>query len=365
MREIEEKYGVCYIVRGAVRPSGTTARISIRVQSIVTEKILWGNTLDYDIESQSQFEIEDDVTSRVSAAIADNYGAIARHVFHRLQGNDEEHTRVEAAMLLHNRAHSTLDIDALRQSFEALQHLLNTGHVTADIVAALTSNYFIDATLDLGFAADSWDRSLEHAGRAVTLEPSNQFARHVLASVYFLHGHKEACRKEVAKALELNPHDAQTTFHMGNFLALTGEWERGLPYIKRAMQINPNYPIWYHFPLFLDFYRKGAYQDAWSEVVRMQIPNLYWVPLIQATTLAQLGRREEARIAYADLLKLKPNFPHRARELMRPGVFLDETKDMLLLGFYLAGLYTTPTIQQSGIGTRFTVHAPTQLHAPD
>jgi hypothetical protein len=83
---------------------------------------------------------------------------------------------------------------------------------------------------------------------------------------------------------------------------------------------------------------RGAYQEAWVEAKRVNVPLLFWDPLIQATTLGRPGRITEAQSALEQLLQSKPDFASRAADLMRRLVQTEEDVEMLLNGLRKAGL---------------------------
>jgi adenylate cyclase len=159
-----------------------------------------------------------------------------------------------------------------------------------------------------------------------------------MASAHFLNGRRELCIKEASTTVALNPNSASEISGCGFLLAMASEWQEGLALLERGMRLNPRYPSWYHFVPFMDRYRQRAYQEAWVEAKRVNVPLLFWGPLIRAATLGQLGRSAEAQSALAELLQLKPDFASRATGLMQRLVFSDENVEMLLEGLRKAGL---------------------------
>jgi hypothetical protein len=108
-----------------------------------------------------------------------------------------------------------------------------------------------------------------------------------MASVHSLYGRRELCVEEARKTVALNPNSASEISGCGLLLAMAGEWQEGLALLERGMRLNPHYPSWYHFVPFVDRYRQGAYQGALVEANRLNLPMLFWDPLIRAATQGQ------------------------------------------------------------------------------
>jgi tetratricopeptide (TPR) repeat protein len=121
------------------------------------------------------------------------------------------------------------------------------------------------------------------------------------------------------------------------YLCLLGEWERGSQLVTASMALNPDH-LAYHFTLALAHYRQGAYDMAWTEARRVHIPDVFWDNLIRAACLGQLGRREEAQLELAELLRLCPDFRTRGQKRMQRLLYSEENVAMLMEGLCKAGL---------------------------
>ncbi len=86
-----------------------------------------------------------------------------------------------------------------------------------------------------------------------------------------------------------------------------GRIEDGIDHIREAMRINPYHPEWYWITLGSVLYVARRYGDAIEAYKRKANPQT-WVLSRLAACYAQLGRREEAAQATAEILRLKPDF---------------------------------------------------------
>ncbi len=70
------------------------------------------------------------------------------------------------------------------------------------------------------------------------------------------------------------------------------------------------------------------------------MPAYPWDPLMRAACLGQLGRKAQARAAFAELLSLRPEFPEDPR-LLHHVDLIDGFGDQVLDGLRKAGLEIT------------------------
>src|SRR5579862_6497672 len=168
--------------------------------------------------------------------------------------------------------------------------------------------------LGFGLEFSFLERALETARRAVKAGPSNHLAYQNLAYAHFLRHEHAPCRNAAERSLALNSLDGSNAWFMGLVIAYMGDWERGCALVERAMQLNPNFPAKYRFPLVANAYRKGDYRGALNEALKMNLPDVFYTPMLAAAAAGQLGEKEIADKALRDLLVLKPDIAAIARD---------------------------------------------------
>jgi adenylate cyclase len=121
-------------------------------------------------------------------------------------------------------------------------------------------------------------------------------------------------------------------------MMLYGEWDQGLALLKKGMKLNPYHPTWFHLAPYMDYYRRGEYENAFAEALKFNFPELYFDPLMRAAALARLGKQNEAKTAVSQLLKLEPNFVTQGRLLISRYLKVDDLIDAIIQGLRIAGL---------------------------
>ncbi len=103
--------------------------------------------------------------------------------------------------------------------------------------------------------------------------------------------------QHVEETIALNPNSPYIVGVAGWHMALYGEWDRGLTLLKKGMKLNPYHPSWFHLAPYMDYYRRGEYENALAEALKFNFPELFLDPMMRAAALGRLGRQNEAKAA--------------------------------------------------------------------
>ena len=198
---------------------------------------------------------------------------------------------------------------ALRDKYAAMREAPDN----ADCWAMLSLMYTIEFVDGFNTGPNPLDRALAAAQRAVNLGPALALGHYALAFVYFSRKEMVPFRAEAEKTLAPNPMDGSVMGILGVLIDHAGEFERGCQMVEAAMQLNPNYPGLFRFPLFATAYRQRKYAEALELAVRINMPNFFHAHAARAAALGQLGQREAAEKELREVLALRPDFATAAR----------------------------------------------------
>ena len=189
----------------------------------------------------------------------------------------------------------------------------------ADAHALLANVYLAEHRFDANPRPDPIGRALLMAEKATRLDPQNAYARCWLAIVHFFRRENDKFEAEAQRALSLNPNDPETLADIGHYLAFMGQFERGLELSKRARQLNPLHPGWYHFSAARYHYDQNAYEETLADVQRISLPHFYWSHLLNAAAHWASSRLSRgARSAGTDLCAQAGLLgPRRAQQMER------------------------------------------------
>jgi tetratricopeptide (TPR) repeat protein len=151
---------------------------------------------------------------------------------------------------------------------------------------------------------------------------------------------------EAEQAITLNPNDAEAQFTMGETLNYAGRSAEAVEFIRRAMQLNPEYPAYYLWYLGLAQFRLEQYPEALTSLEeyykRKPRHPVHLVPKwLLAATYAQLGRQQEAEDVLAKYMKSMWHRQYTVKKVLKDNYYaFKDPKDTerLAEGLHKAGL---------------------------
>ena len=305
-RRVGEALGARYVIEGGIRKSGSTIRLSAQLVDARTGTHLWAETFDRDLGGSSIFALQDELTDRIVATVADPFGVLVRVIAHPLLEKPvEELTASELCIRLyaHNQQLGPEEHARIRRGLE-LALTREPNH--ADAWANLATMYWGEKMHGLNPLPDPLERARKAADRAVQIDSSSQMAWEALAEVQYFSGDLMAFRQSAERAMALNPRNTSTLAVMAMLIAYGGEWDRGYELVQRAMALNPHHAGWFHFVSVNYHIKKEDYESALAAVKRINMPEFPWTYTNTAVICAALGRWEEARQAADTLRRLFP-----------------------------------------------------------
>jgi adenylate cyclase len=337
-KEVGRDLGVRFLLTGNVRKDFKTVKATIRLLDTSTGVQIWGKSYKRVQTAADLIAVQEEIAHSVIGAIADQYGLINRRLSRESRKKAPADLKAYDAILRFYHYETKLTSQAFKKALAALEQAIEIdpeyglawamlGHLHADNHA-------------LGFCdiEASLEKALTFVQKGVALAPDNQFARDALSLVYFHQGDKDFFLQHVEQTIALNPHSPYIVGVAGWHMALFGEWDRGLTLLKKGMKLNPYHPSWFHLAPFMDYYRRGEYENAFTEALKFNYPELYLDPMMRAATLGRLGRKQEAKTAVSQLLKLEPDFVTRGRLLVSRYVKVDDLIDKIMEGLRKGGL---------------------------
>jgi len=337
-REVGRDLGVQFLLTGSVRKDLKTVKVSIRLVDTANAEQIWGESYKRDQTAADLIAVQEEIAHSVIGAIADQYGLIKRRLSRESRKKAPAYLKAYDATLRFYHYETKLTPEAFEKALAALEQAVELdpeyglawamlGHLHADNHA-------------LGFCEieTPLEKALTFSQKGVALAPDNQFAQDALTLVYFHRGDKEFFLQHAAETIALNPNSPYVVGVAGWHMMLYGEWDRGLTLLKKGMILNPYHPSWFHLAPFMDYYRRGEYENAFAEALKFNFPGLFWDPVMRAATLVQLERQNEAKAAVSHLLKLEPDFATRGRSLISRYLKVDDLVDTIIAGLRKAGL---------------------------
>ncbi len=337
VRTIGRELGARYVMEASLRHAGSKLRLAVQLVDAITGSHVWAETYERTFNPETVFELQDELVPRIVSTVADAHGILPHTMGESIRSkNPEQLSPYEAVLRCFSYA-ERLSPEEHAIARSALERAVEVSPNYAYAWALLSLT--IKDEFESGFnpKPDTLERMLQAARRAVELDPSGHRGYHALAIAHFHRKEVPAFRTAADRAIALNPLDGCNVAHLGSFIAYAGEWERGCGLVERALQLNPNHPGWYWFPLAMNAYRKGDYQAALGYALKINLPNFFWSHTMLAAIYGQLGQQEEAGNAVQELLKLNPQAPRIVNDAWRSR-YDPELVKRLIEGMRKAGL---------------------------
>jgi adenylate cyclase len=315
VEEIGRDLGVRFVLEGSIRKSGNRVRITAQLIDAESGGHLWAERFDGDLTDI--FATQDEVVEKIVRALA---VTLTHGEEKRLRRHGTENVAAYEAVL---RAREFLGVstrEAVAQARAMYQRAIELDPTYAvphaGLAATAVSNYVSDWAEDPGAELDQAGR---WARRALELDDSEPFAHMALGHVMLWRRDHDGALAEFRRMLELDPNFAQGYSTTGLVLMYAGYAAEALGRFATAMRLDPHYPgIVLHYVAQANF-SLGNYGTAAKQLLERisRTPGTDSSRMMLAACYGHLGRIEDARAAWAELLKVNPGFSldQRARVL--------------------------------------------------
>ena len=314
--EVGKSLGVRYVVEGSVRKSGGRVRITAQLIDAATGGHLWAERFDRDLSDI--FEVQDDVTGKIVAALALNLGAgdLRRIAAPRTDNLEAYDSYLQARQLFWLTAK---ELNAQARVLAERASQLDPNFAPAHALLALTHNFDY---------INGWSASAEHsrqraracASRALSLDDANSSAHATMGSVHVWERRHDEALRDAERAIALDPNNAAGHAVLGVVLHYAGQSKEALESLDRAMALDPYYPdMWLQIQAQA-LYRLGRYSEAAALSKRriLRNPDTDASRVLLAACCGQMGLVEEAREAWREALRVNPAYSLEQRRNVLP-----------------------------------------------
>lgn len=338
VRRIGRDLGANYLVEGSVRRMGSHVRVTAQLVETEGGRTIWAE--QYDRGLNEIFEVQDEITSTISARLEPEVGSAERSRADRKPSqalNAWDVLRLGTKHFYKATAADNLEAQRLFRRAIELDPALAEAYGFLSYAMVLSMVYF-DAEPDEGLL----DEAVEIGKKGVALDDRDAAVRFMFGRALLARQAYDEALGELDAAVRLNPNLAVVYCGLGDSLAYGGRAAEAIPYFQRAIDLSP------HDPLRWAFYSYGALAHLFARNFDLardwaykatRVPNChYWGYAHRVAALGYLPHADERKLALAELLKVKPEF---TCEFARRRLFY--LKDPAQIALYLDGL------RQSGV----------------
>ncbi len=308
IRAVGRELGVSSVLEGSIRKAGNRVRITAQLIDAKTGGHIWADRFDRDLTDI--FEVQDEVTREIVDALRVS-----------LTSSEEEllkdgGTRSVEAHDLTLKGREMLKGDTKnRQIFEEAVALFDQAIAADPDFAAAYAGMAVAHLQDYIFRwSDDPDGSLvtanEFAAKSIEVDPNDADTHSVMAWAAGTAGDAPRALAAAEKALELSPNSAFAHTTRGTYEVYAGDPAAAIPSLEHAMRLDPaNVQQNIHFlgmaHLLLEHYETAA--ALFRQRIALK-PDTDISRSMLASALAHLGEIEEAKVAWAELMEVNPDY---------------------------------------------------------
>ena len=311
VRQVGQELGVRYVLEGSVRKGGNRIRVSAQLIDATSGAHVWAQR--YDRELADLFDLQDDITETIAAAIEPEIGEVERDRARRKPPESLD------AWEYYQRGmwsfyQNTKETNA--QARQLFERAVECDRGFGPAHGGLAFTHLADVAFGFGEQRDrSLDEALRTAETAVAIDDKDGLAHATLGRVYAWRGRDSIAIEELQTAIKIQPSSVMAHYSMGFPLISTGHPREAFDCFDTAARLSPHDPLGWLFDTMRAFARNlsGDPEAAidWAERASRR-PGIvsFWPLAHKASSLGHLGKRDEAQRAIDQARESEPRFSH-------------------------------------------------------
>ncbi len=321
--------GERFEVSGAVRTANERVRCTVTVHRRGVDTAIHTARVEESLVAQHPFDVADSIAQRIVWILLDDFGVIGRA--RRATGVARPFDRYED---MHDALCETFESpapEAMSTMSATLERLSGKDARDPRVLADLSDTLFTSWWLGFVEEGGTLDRAEWLAQQAVKLDPLLGAAHRALAFVHFGRRRSDLCRIEFEQWFEITTPNPTALASAGLILTLDGQLERGGDLTRRAVELNPLLPSWWHLVPCVEAIVAKEADRAYSEAVQISGDASFAGPafaLALRSHLGYSGGEPHARM----LLDMHPDFVMEAERRLGRFIHVNSVREYVLDG---------------------------------
>ena len=321
--KIGTELGARYIADGTIRTTANKIRITAQLIDTEKDRTVWADHFDRSLDDV--FEIQDEVSAIICNAMSVKVSEQETYRSQRrLPGDFQAYDNLLRGQQCVFR-YTRNSMRQARRFFESAIELdQRYGRAWASVAKTLNYEWLFSWAKE---PEKTLDQALSYANNAVKIS-GNDATGH--ACVGFISLYKKQHVESIeayGRALSLNPNDADIMADLADTYAHSGESNRAIELLHKAMHLNPFYPDEYLWTAGGAYYNLKQYQQAIDCVMKMN--NISEGCRILAASYAQLGQLDMAKIYARKNRDAHPHFSIDKWKTLMPDRFSADTEHFI------------------------------------
>jgi adenylate cyclase len=256
--DVARDLGVRYVLEGSVRRAGKRVRISAQLVDAGSGNHLWAQR--YDRSLKDLFSVQDEVTQNIVAVLP---GRVQAAAFEQATRKTSSSLDAYDYLLRGKYCHHLETAEANREAQAHFEHSaqLDPRFASAWAWKACTigqalNNEFRQRTPEL------FEEMVQNVEHAMAIDENDTECHRIMCRIALIQGQFAKSEHHLERALELNPNDPRLVVQRGINLTFLGDPEAAIPWIERAMRLDPFSAHRYYLDLVRAIFMVGRSADA-------------------------------------------------------------------------------------------------------
>ena len=306
-RAVGKELGVAYLLEGSVQKVGNRLRIIVQLIETEAGTHVWSSRYDGTVDEF--FDLQDRITQQVAGALQPS---------------------IRLAEIERSRRRRPQDLGSYDYTMRAMPHVWALEkEESAKALELLEKALAIDPEYPLALALAGWchaqrsvytwaddiagsqSRARSLAEQAAALSSDDPLVLAILGTVHTFVRNFGAARVLLERALAIDPNCAWAWSRLGWIESYTDQSDKGIEYFERAIRLSPIDPM--NFNNYAGIASAHEVAQEYDQAVLFcrralqERPHATWIYRNLASALVGAGRIEEAKQAFAEMLRHYPD----------------------------------------------------------
>jgi TolB-like protein/class 3 adenylate cyclase/Tfp pilus assembly protein PilF len=306
--------GVRYVLEGSVRRTGDQVEVNVQLIDSESGAHVWADRFDTDRRNLA--EAQSEITGRLARTL--NLALVqqaSRRIEQEKTVDPVARDLVIRGSALYHRPASVANLEEAQRLFErALE--IDPQSIDARTELAQLLVLKIKVLWSKSVNRDQ-ARAEQLLVEALERDANSSMAHDTMGELRRFQNRLAEAQIELETAIALDRNNADAFFHLGMNTMFLGRPEAAIPYVEKAIRLDP------HGPAIAPYYWALGYShlllDRADEAIdllrraRTANPRFWFISLALASALGLKGNLEEAKTVLAEAIKLKPEVNSLAR----------------------------------------------------
>jgi adenylate cyclase len=306
IRQVGLELGVRHVLEGSIRKSGDRIRVTAQLVDTQSGDHLWAER--YDRKLDDIFDVQDEITNNIVVEL--HISLIAGESSRPVATGTNSVIAWELVMRAYPLMESLVHDDSMRARKLAKQALELDGNYAGAWVV-LGWIYWQESVFNWSSETEKlMQMAHDSAQKAISADAGFPESYALLGYVHHVRGDTKQAIAMCEKAVRLAPSDSLMLALLAEVLIDTGKLKEGIQKIQRALRLCPFPPFWYLSSLGSGFHLSGNNEAAVFalDLAVEREPGSHFARVWLASTLAEMGRLDEARAISKSVLDIEPGF---------------------------------------------------------